>query len=171
MAPSAGARRAGAGRPAPKLPLAWPAVVQAAIARLHDIGIGVIASFMCGLDGEGEDVFERTVRFVEETKIDCPQFSILTPLPGTPLYARLEQEGRIFDRNWSHYNGGHVVFRPSSMSPERLYDNFIRAYKHIYSGWSIVRRLLGMHSDRSIFGALNLGFRAHLRAHLYPEPA
>lgn len=111
------------------------------IKRLHDAGIAVVGSFMFGLDGDDEDVFERTVEFAERAKIDVGQFSILTPLPGTSLYRDLEDAGRIIDRDWSRYNGSQVTFEPIGMSVEMLQHGFQRIYERFYSWRSIIRRV------------------------------
>lgn len=111
------------------------------VQRLHDAGIAVVGSFMFGLDGDDEDTFERTAQFAEEAQIDIGQFSILTPLPGTRLYHELESAGRIIDRDWSRYDGGHVTFRPMGMSVEKLETGLQWIYERFYSWRSIVRRV------------------------------
>jgi radical SAM superfamily enzyme YgiQ (UPF0313 family) len=129
------------------------------IKRLHDAGIGVIGAFMFGFDGEDEGVFERTAEFAEEAHIDVPQYSILTPLPGTRLYRQMEVEGRIVDRDWSHYDGGHVVFAPRGTTPERLEDGLKAALRHSYSRLGILRRLFGFSPRLPTMLSLNLVFR------------
>lgn len=111
------------------------------VKRLHDAGIAVVGSFMFGLDGDDESTFERTVEFAEKAQIDVGQFSILTPLPGTKLYRELEAAGRIIDRDWSHYNGSHVTFRPVGMTVEKLEAGLQWIYERFYSWRSIIRRL------------------------------
>ena len=129
------------------------------IEGLHDAGIGVIGAFMFGFDGEDEGVFERTAKFADEAHIDVPQYSILTPLPGTLLHAQLEAEGRIIDRDWSHYDGGHAVFLPQGTTPEKLEGGLKSALRHSYSGLSIFRRLFGLSGRLPAMLALNLAFR------------
>jgi len=129
------------------------------IKRLHDLGIGVVGSFMFGFDGEDEAVFERTARFCDQAHVDLPQYSILTPLPGTPLHAQMEAEGRIIDRDWSHYDGGHVVFAPRGTSPEKLENGLRAALKHSYSRLGILRRLFGVSARLPAMVSLNLAFR------------
>lgn len=111
------------------------------VRRLHDAGIAVIGSFMFGLDGDDEDVFERTADFAEQTEIDIGQFSILTPLPGTRLHQQLEDAGRITVRDWSRYNGSHVTFEPAGMSAEALENGFRWIYERFYSWRSILSRV------------------------------
>jgi len=107
---------------------------------LHEQGIAVVGSFMFGLDNDDESVFERTAKFTEEAEIDFGHFSIVTPLPGTALHKRLEAEGRIFERDWSKYDGTHVTFRPKGMSPEHLEAGLRWIYGRFYSWRSILRR-------------------------------
>ncbi|MCU0231606.1 MAG: radical SAM protein, partial [Acidobacteria bacterium] len=61
----------------------------------HDVGIQVNGSFVLGFDGDGPDVFERTADWIERQRLECATFHILTPYPGTPLFRRLKQEGRL----------------------------------------------------------------------------
>ena len=137
-----------------------------AIDRLHQVGIGVIGSFIFGMDEDDEGVFERTVEFVEKTKMDIPTFAVLTPLPGTSLYNKLEAEKRIFDRDWTKYDGAHVVFKPMLMSPERLQEGYHWAMKSAYSLRGIFRRLLGFNTRLPVFGPLNLIYMHQVRAYL-----
>lgn len=109
--------------------------------RLHDSGIAIVGSFMFGLDGDGPDVFDRTVEFARETKIDFAQFSIATPLPGTRLYANLSREGRIREQDWAKYDGSRCVFEPRGMRADELESGLRRAYRTFYLSGSMVRKL------------------------------
>ena len=129
------------------------------VARLHDAGIGVIGAFMFGFDDDDDSVFERTAEFVDDAGIDLPQYSILTPLPGTPLYAQMDAEGRIFDRDWSHYDGGHVVYQSRGLAPERLAEGLRQALRHSYSRLAVFRRLLSCYRRLPAMLPLNLAFR------------
>ncbi|GAG52506.1 unnamed protein product, partial [marine sediment metagenome] len=110
-----------------------------AIARLRDLGIMVNASFVFGMDGDDEGVFERTVEWAIEQGIETATFHILTPYPGTPLFARLAEQGRITTRNWDLYDTRHAVFRPAGMSAPALEEGYWRAYHDFYRWGSIVR--------------------------------
>jgi radical SAM superfamily enzyme YgiQ (UPF0313 family) len=71
-------------------------------------------------------------------------FNILTPIPGTRLYARLEREGRILHHRWEEYNGSHVCFSPNKLTVQELQDGFSWILKDLYSYeaiWSRVTRL------------------------------
>ncbi len=86
----------------------------------HDNGIQVNGSFVLGFDHDGPEIFEITQKWIEETRLECATFHILTPYPGTPLFRQLESEGRILHRDWNLYDTSHVVFRPRRMSVEEL---------------------------------------------------
>ncbi len=62
-----------------------------AIRRLHDLGIMINGSFVFGLDDDEPDVFKRTVDWAVENGITTSTFHILTPYPGTKLYADMEK--------------------------------------------------------------------------------
>lgn len=112
------------------------------IKRIQDHGIGIQGAFIFGFEHDDKEVFGRTVDFVHETHIELPTFSVLTPFPGTPLRRRLEEEGRIFDNHWPHYDMSHVVFKPKLMSPRELQEGYLWAQKYCCSPRSILGRLL-----------------------------
>ncbi|HZF05927.1 MAG TPA: hypothetical protein VE932_16455 [Patescibacteria group bacterium] len=82
----------------------------------HDHGIQVNGSFVLGFDADGPEVFARTADWIEAVRLECATFRILTPYPGTPLFRRLEAEGRLLHREWALYDTAHVVFRPRRMT-------------------------------------------------------
>jgi len=110
------------------------------VRRIHDRGIMVNGSFVFGFDHDDGGVFERTVEFGREARLDTATFTVLTPFPGTTLHKRLEAEGRIIDREWGHYDTTRAVFRPARMSPEELEAGYFRAYRQFYTWRSILHR-------------------------------
>lgn len=114
------------------------------IKKLHDAGIAVQTGLVFGFDHDDVTVFERTLAFLEEAGVDVASVGSLTPFPGTPIFHRLEMEGRILTRDWSKYNARtDVVFRPRHMSPDQLQAGVEWITKQFYSLSSISRRLLG----------------------------
>jgi radical SAM superfamily enzyme YgiQ (UPF0313 family) len=114
---------------------------EEALKVVHDHDIMVVAGFIFGLDHDDEGVFERTLRFCERNRIELPSFFLLTPLPKTPLYDRMESEGRLLHKDWSRYNGATVVFKPKLMTEETLQDGFRWVCKEAYSWGSIYKRV------------------------------
>ena len=133
------------------------------VERLHARGISLQGCFVFGLDDDEPDVFERTVRFAVEARIDLPRFAILTPFPGTPLYQKLDSENRILTRNWEIYDGQHVVFQPARMSVEKLSRGAKAAWEQAYSLRSIFERLRYTPSPWPLALTTNLGYRYYAR--------
>lgn len=131
----------------------------ALVTKLHDYGIAVQGCFTFGMDEDEPDVFERTARFAVEAKIDLPRFAIVTPFPGTPLHRRLHEEGRILTRDWSLYDGQHVVFQPKRMSVNELQFGTERAWKMAYGWRSIASRLVYSPAPMHVRMITNLGYR------------
>jgi radical SAM superfamily enzyme YgiQ (UPF0313 family) len=129
----------------------------------RDHGIGILGSFVLGYDGDTPDVFERTLRFCEEARLEAAIFPILTPYPGTSVRKRLEAEGRIFSNDWRDYDMEHVTFHPRGMTPEQLQEGYNRICREFYSLPSMFRRIFKLHRSVQVFGPMNVGFRSAIR--------
>lgn len=117
------------------------------ISVFHDNGIMVYGTFIIGYDYDTADVFERTLEFALENRLVLANFNPLIPMPGTPLYSRLQAEGRfLFDRWWLHkdYRWGDCVFRPMRMSPEELTAGCFELRKKFNSTRNILVRFPGL---------------------------
>lgn len=134
------------------------------VKRLHDHGIGIQGCFVFGFDNDDVSVFERTVEFVDRTKIDLPRYAVVTPFPGTGLFRRLEAEGRLLHKRWPLYDVEHVVFQPRRMTPERLQEGLEWAWRQSYSWRSILTRLGGAPwSILPLWVSLNFGYRYYAK--------
>jgi radical SAM superfamily enzyme YgiQ (UPF0313 family) len=126
-----------------------------AIQILHDRGIAVMAGFIAGFDGDTPDSIRAMAQHLQDVGVDVPFLSILTPYKGTPLFDRLEADGRLLeDRGWQFYNGYNVAFQPSQMGPTDLFG----AHRSLW------RRAFSL---RAVFGRVWRGaFQLHLGAFL-----
>lgn len=115
------------------------------IETLHKYGIWIHGMFMLGGDADGPDAAAKTVAFAKEHNIDSVQFLALTPIPGTSLYSRLEQEGRVFSHDWSLYDGHHAVIEPARMTPLELQLGLIKATREFYSLRRVLREVQRFH--------------------------
>jgi len=116
---------------------------RAAIRRIHDRGIKIYATFIFGYDTDPPDVFERTLDFALEQEFFVAAFNHLQPFPGTPLYQRMEAEGRLLYPRWwlePGYHFGQLVFRPKAMAPEALYEKLMGLRREFYSLRNVVAR-------------------------------
>jgi radical SAM superfamily enzyme YgiQ (UPF0313 family) len=109
------------------------------VRRLDDLGIMINGSFVFGLDGDDPDVFARTVDWAVQSGITTATFHILTPYPGTALYARMTAEDRLTTRNWDLYDTRQVVYRPVGLSPAQLKRGYDWSYRAFYRWGSILK--------------------------------
>ena len=112
---------------------------SAAVKRLHQLGIMINGSFVFGLDYDDEDVFRRTVDWGIENAITTSTYHILTPYPGTRLFARMDAEGRILTRDWSQYDTRTVVYQTQGLTAKQLEAGYEWAYREFYSWHNILK--------------------------------
>jgi radical SAM superfamily enzyme YgiQ (UPF0313 family) len=116
---------------------------EKALSNLRRHHIRVYGTFIFGYDRDTPDSFAETVDFAREHALYIAAFNHLTPFPGTPLYARLQAEGRLLYEKWwldERYSYNRIPFRPSGMTPELLQHNCLEARRSFYSWPSIIRR-------------------------------
>ncbi len=107
---------------------------------LHDHGIQVNGSFVLGFDHDRRECFAELTDWIEQQRLECATFHILTPYPGTPLFRQMESEGRLLHRDWTRYDTSHVVFQPRHMEIEELAAGYAWCYQRLFSHTSIWRR-------------------------------
>lgn len=97
---------------------------QQVIRKLDDLGIMINGSFVFGLDGDDPDVSTRTVDWAVSNGITTATFHILTPHPGTALYASMKAGQRMTIDNWDLYDTRHVVYQPQGVALEAPKDGY-----------------------------------------------
>lgn len=110
------------------------------IKKCHDHGIHVAAGFIVGLDGEDKSVFEQSLEFFDQVKIEYTTPMYVTYLPGTPLHTKYLNEGRILTHNLADYDGTHPIVRPDKMSVDELLEGVAWFIKEFYGLRSIAKR-------------------------------
>jgi radical SAM superfamily enzyme YgiQ (UPF0313 family) len=137
------------------------------IKRIHDSGMSIEGAFVFGFDHDDRGVFERTLDFINKSRIDFAQFGILTPFPGTKLEERLQKENRILTRDWEKYDIGHTVFRPARMTAEELDRGRQWIEDEFYSLKGTLRRMFHLGSRARYLLPmliLNASYRQYIRA-------
>lgn len=129
------------------------------IKRIQDHGIGILGSFIVGLDQDEVSVFDDLYKFITGNRIEAFLINVLTPFPGTHLTKRMEQDGRILSRDWSKYDMNTVVYQPQNFTPEELQTRFDELNQSLYGWSSIVRRTMKPRKNMLIFVPQNLGYR------------
>jgi radical SAM superfamily enzyme YgiQ (UPF0313 family) len=105
-----------------------------AVRRIQDAGITVNGCFILGLDRQTAEVFPQILDFAMEAPLYDVQITILTPFPGTPLYARLLAEGRVLSPGrWELCTLFDVNFQPLNMTVDQLRDGIYWLAARLYS--------------------------------------
>jgi radical SAM superfamily enzyme YgiQ (UPF0313 family) len=114
-----------------------------ALEGLRRHGIRVYGTFVFGYDGDSAESFERALDMAMEHRFYIAAFNHLTPFPGTPLYARLRDEGRLEHPSWwmdPGYSYNRVPFQPDGLSAGEIQRHCVQTRRRFYSWRSIVRR-------------------------------
>jgi radical SAM superfamily enzyme YgiQ (UPF0313 family) len=116
------------------------------ISRIRKAGIAVIGAFVVGGDDEDTSIFQKTLDFIQSSHIDILQITKPTPLPGTQLWHKLSSEGRIINQNfpeaWEDYRLTKMVYKPTKMSIEDVYEGFTYLREIYYGFWQTLKRTM-----------------------------
>ena len=150
-----------------------PDQYQRIVSNMHARGMMIQGCFIFGLDDDTTDVFDDTVKMIDELQIDIPRYALYTPFPSTTCHARVEGQDRLLGHNWAWFDTQHVVIRPKNMTPEELDAGFIHAWQETYSMRSIFRRLSPKRRQFPVALVGNLAYRLYRRelrhdAHRFP---
>lgn len=105
-----------------------------AIEELQGRGISVCGCFIVGLDADTPAIFDDVREFLERSRLLEVQITVLTPFPGTRLYDRMEQEGRLlYPGNWDRCTLFDVNFRPQRMTVEQLEEGLMSLWQDAWS--------------------------------------
>ncbi|MFA5859116.1 MAG: radical SAM protein [Elusimicrobiota bacterium] len=101
----------------------------------HKYNILVTAFLIFGFDTDTKNIFDATIKMVQELDIDDANLYILTPYPGTELYDKFKSEGRLIEskgKDRTHYGWNHAVFQPKNMTAEELEKGVQYAADQLY---------------------------------------
>jgi radical SAM superfamily enzyme YgiQ (UPF0313 family) len=117
---------------------------EAGVRRIQSRGITVIGCFVLGLDGQGPGSFAAVEEFANRVGLYDVQVTVQTPFPGTPLYRRLEAEGRLtHPGRWDRCTLFDVNYRPEGMSVEELERDFRSLVTRLYRPEAVRARRAG----------------------------
>ncbi|MFC6997809.1 B12-binding domain-containing radical SAM protein [Rufibacter roseus] len=114
-----------------------------AVKAIRKRGIAVMAGFIAGFDHDDEQSIINMADQLMEIGIDVPFLSIMTPFRGTPIYTKLEMEGRMLpERSWNFYNGYNVAFKPKKITQTQLLEAHRALWKKSFSPQYSFKRIL-----------------------------
>ncbi len=114
--------------------------------KIHSYGIAVLGAFIFGLDSDTHKTIMNRTKYILNSNIDAMQTTILTPLPETPLFERMQQENSLthtnFPEDWARFNFFEVVFKPKLMSAKELTESIDFAWETLYNEKQIKRKFI-----------------------------
>ena len=150
------------------------------INKFHKYGIGVLGTFIIGNENESKEYYEELTKFIIKSGVDAVQISILTPLPGTNLYDRLESQNRLiydhYPEDWDKYRFSYLVHRATGITEDDVYsgNNYIKSklysphiftYRMMKSFFSLKR----MDSFSAIYKLNKVYKRSWEKSHYYEK--
>ena len=114
--------------------------------RIHKYGISVLGALIYGLDSDSiEDLYDRT-RFAIDSGMDAMQATIVTPLPGTGLYKRMQKENRLtytnYPEDWKYYHFLEAVHKPLKMNPDEFMEAMLENWSIMYDDKLLKKKML-----------------------------
>ncbi len=115
--------------------------LQGLVKKIQSYGMEVMAGFIVGFDNDPEDIFERQIEFIRDSAIPLAMVGLLTALPDTQLWRRLEKEGRLLGESSGNNTDGSLNFIPK-MDTKRLLEGYQTIVRSIYSPKEFYQRAL-----------------------------
>lgn len=131
---------------------------EEAIKKVQGFGIVFHALMVFGFEEDDKSTFDDTLEFLMRNKIATVTFNILTPYPGTRIYDKFKEEGRLITEEWQYYDHNTVVFRPKNMTSQELLEGHLYTRKEFYKISSIVKRLSHGSPHPLLYTAMNFGY-------------
>jgi radical SAM superfamily enzyme YgiQ (UPF0313 family) len=141
-----------------------------AFRAIHRHGIVVLGAFIYGMDSDTVSSLEARTKYILTSSVDVTQASVMTPLPGTRLFEKMKNDGRLichdFPKEWQHFHFSDVVFRPAGMTPRELAESTNLAYRRICDMGTLRRKFIRtLWNTRSLRSAVwawnsNLNYRS-----------
>jgi radical SAM superfamily enzyme YgiQ (UPF0313 family) len=132
------------------------------IKKILKMGIFIQASVIFGFDEDTHETFGQTVKFLIKNRLSIAAINVLTPYPGTRVFKKFKEGGRLLHEKWEYYDHNTVVFQPKNMMPLELQIGKIKAWTAFNSIPSIVRRFFGNLRMPGLYLATNLGYRKNM---------
>lgn len=110
------------------------------IRTIHNAGIQVMGGFIVGFDSDTAGIFDRQRSFIQESGVVTAMVGMLTALPGTRLFTRLTQEGRMIGQSTGNNLDAVLNFIPT-LDPSKLKEGYRRLVKDLYTPREYYRRV------------------------------
>ncbi len=129
------------------------------IKKILRMGIIIQASVIFGFDDDTHETFGQTIKFLRKNRISLASINALTPYPGTRVFEKFKEAGRLLHEKWEYYDHHTVVFQPKNMTPLELQIGKIKTKTDFSKIFSIAERIMGNLRMPVLYLAANMGYR------------
>lgn len=135
--------------------------------------MAITGYYIIGFEGQDRERIKSELKFLASLRLDTTQINIITPLPGTPNARDIEERFGIFDRDWHHYDGHHLVWNHPKVGPDEMRGLVDYGLRLAHPNTGVLRTWLK--TLRAFGGSYAGGLRFYkdsiLRANLLPYDA
>jgi radical SAM superfamily enzyme YgiQ (UPF0313 family) len=143
-----------------------PSSYEETFDRIHQAGIAVLGAFIFGMDGDTPEKLEHRADFMINSGVDVMQVTAMTPLPGTQLFNRLQQDGRLlftdFPRDWVRYDLTDLVHQPKNMDHLELWSSIQECVQRIYAPQVLKAKAKRTLETTGRWEAMEFAYRANM---------
>lgn len=141
--------------------------LEGSVRAIREAGISLYGSFIYGLDGDTLETPAAILDFVDRTRLDVPGINILRPTPGTRVFSRLAEEGRLlFDpaelTAFRYTFGQEMLYRPKNIPLDQFVASYSELTRRLFSVSGALRRGMAAPAEKGAVLLFNL-----LYSHLY----
>ncbi len=112
------------------------------IRQCRKAGLCIQANFVVNPAIDTPEDMDAILRFVRESRVVMPAFTIITPFPGTKLFKEYKEKKLIVDEEWDNYTCQNLVVRAEHQDPEQFHLYFVKTYCGMYTWPNIILRVL-----------------------------
>ena len=147
-----------------------PADYERVLLALAQRNVYTITSFIFGLDNDTPGVGERTIDQIRKWPPGLPVFGQITPFPATPLYERLEKEGRLTrPKHWLEFAPFRMAHTPHRISIAEVQEEVRYAWLNSYSPAAIERAIESIDNEPAAYKISHLVARLFFRGIYFPQ--
>jgi radical SAM superfamily enzyme YgiQ (UPF0313 family) len=106
--------------------------ILSVVKKLKKMNKFIVGYYMIGFENETKESILKDLKILKKYRMDAYQLCVLTPLPGTPQWERIEKEYGIFDKNWHHYECKHLVWNHPNITPDEMRALLTKGFKIVY---------------------------------------
>lgn len=137
-----------------------PKKYKQAVNIMQNHNISVNGCFVLGFDHDTKESLLTLPEQAEYFGVNIVRYAILTPVPGSKLYNRFNDEGRIITTDWTKYTQNKAVFQPKNMSPQELEEIYRKVWRESYKLGKVLKRTNNAPwSSKPLLLGANLGFK------------